>query len=469
MSLRSRLTILFALVAFVASVLVGGISYRGTARELDASTDRFLETRLDETVGSVNDVRFDGVGRDRPVRPGRVFNGRPIANDDSIAQVVGLEGNAISSSVELPVTEGAAQLVDAPTGDSRSRASRSSATLFEDIVVEDESYRMASRATDDGVLVQVARSTDETDELLRTLIGRFFVITRTVAAIAAAVGWFIATTTTAPLRRLSRVAGDVAVTRDFTTDVGETERNDEIGQLAASFASMLDALETSREQQHRLIHDAGHELRTPLTSLRANVALLERARDLPEQDRTEVLAAIRSELVELGALFDEMIDLATDRSDGSAARQPIDLAAVVDAVAGRWQNRTGRPFAVEVESSIVDADPAMIERAINNLVSNADKFSDAGLPIRVTSSDGAVSVIDRGPGIPEADRERIFDRFHRSESTRSMPGSGLGLSIVAQAVELHGGTVWARDADGGGSDVGFRLPLSDAALDHDER
>jgi two-component system sensor histidine kinase MprB len=99
----------------------------------------------------------------------------------------------------------------------------------------------------------------------------------------------------------------------------------------------------------------------------------------------------------------------------------------------------------------------MLERAVGNLVSNADKFSPPGAPITVVSADGMVSVRDAGPGIPAADRERVFDRFFRSDLTRSMPGSGLGLSIVAQIVERHGGRVWARDAEGGGADVGFQL------------
>ncbi len=101
----------------------------------------------------------------------------------------------------------------------------------------------------------------------------------------------------------------------------------------------------------------------------------------------------------------------------------------------------------------------MLERAVGNLVSNADKFSPPGAPITMVSADGMVSVRDAGPGIPAADLDRIFDRFYRSDVTRSMPGSGLGLSIVAQIVRRHGGQVWARNADGGGAEVGFRLQV----------
>jgi two-component system sensor histidine kinase MprB len=108
-------------------------------------------------------------------------------------------------------------------------------------------------------------------------------------------------------------------------------------------------------------------------------------------------------------------------------------------------------------------DAALLDRAINNLISNADKFSEPGEVVSVVSRGGMVSVRDHGPGIASEDRDRVFDRFYRSESTRSMPGSGLGLSIVDQIVSLHGGDVWVGDAEGGGAEVGFRLPIAESA------
>ena len=102
---------------------------------------------------------------------------------------------------------------------------------------------------------------------------------------------------------------------------------------------------------------------------------------------------------------------------------------------------------------------AMLDRAVANLIGNAHKFSPPDEPIEVVVRDGFVAVCDGGPGIPEADRDRVFDRFHRGETTRSMPGSGLGLAIVAKIVDHHGGEVWAGASDRGGADVGFRLPV----------
>lgn len=460
MSLRSRLAVLFGLVALVASALVGAISYRSTASELRDSTDRFLEQRADETVQAVLDRGVEGrlgdnnPGRRSPNRPNRIDNGLPVADDDAIIQITGPGGARITSSSVLPATDASEALRVLRPG----RTSQP-VTQFEDITIDGEPYRMLSQSIPQGGVIQVARSIGEAEALESVLIGRFVAIAAVVALVAAGLGWLIAARATAPLRRLSMVASEVAATRDFTTDVGEANRNDEIGRLASGFATMLDTLEASRVQQHRLVHDAGHEMRTPLTSLRANVAMLERAGELPSEDREEILAAIRSELIELSDLFDEMIDLATDQREADMVFEQVDLAWLVGDVAARWERRSGRTIEIEVSSSLVMGEAVMLERAVGNLVSNADKFSPPGAPITMVSADGMVSVRDAGPGIPAADLDRIFDRFYRSDVTRSMPGSGLGLSIVAQIVRRHGGQVWARNADGGGAEVGLRLQV----------
>ncbi len=461
MSLRSRLAILFGLVALVTSAMVGAFTYRTTTKELSDSIDRFLDTRLTETSQALRDLAVDsegsndrnGNGRPRPGRQDRFFNGRPTADDDSIIQVT-RGSESVRSSVELPVPAGLSSLDEVPVR----------RIVIENIDLDGEPYRMASRALPGGAVIQVARSTAESEAVRDALVGRFALIAMFVALVAGALGWLIASRTTAPLRRLTAVASGVAATTDVGSDLGvadaDVERDDEIGKLAAGFRSMLQRLAASREQQHRLIHDAGHELRTPLTSLRMNVAMLERTTDLPAEQRAEILGAIRSELVELGDLFDEMIDLATDQRDADFHPVPVDLDDLVRSVAERWARRSDRPISIDSVSSVVEGDPAMLQRAVNNLVSNADKFSPPGTSLDIVVRDGSVSVRDAGPGIPVAERGLVFDRFHRSATTRSMPGSGLGLSIVAQIVEVHGGEVWASESPSGGADVGFKLPTS---------
>lgn len=471
MTLRTRLALLFGGVALAATVLVGVLAYRSTASELTQSTDDFLAQRLDELSSGLRGAPFERL-------PRRGDDPR-AADDDAIIQVTLATGRSASSGPTLPT-------VDVDNG-----------RLFSDVEVDGERYRMISERRGER-LVQVARSVEEDVQVLRTLLRRFVLIAAAAAAAAAAIGWFIATRATSPLRRLASVANDVARTGDLNVELSDVRRTDEIGSLADSFVSMLAALEASQSQQRQLIADAGHELRTPLTSMRANVDLLERARSLPEDDRREVVAAIKSELVELTELFNEVVDLATDHGDQEMALAPVDLIGLAGRVAQRWQRRSDRAIDVvngEVSSGssgvgtsgtvlsgtttsaslpgavsgsfTVEGDEAMLERAVSNLVSNAVKFSPAGTPVQIvvgteTAADGSQSLVmsvrDGGPGIAPEERDRVFDRFHRSDAARALPGSGLGLSIVQQIVERHRGEVFVNDAPGGGAEVGFRLP-----------
>jgi two-component system sensor histidine kinase MprB len=132
------------------------------------------------------------------------------------------------------------------------------------------------------------------------------------------------------------------------------------------------------------------------------------------------------------------------------------IAPVVDRVA----QRTGRVVTLTADDSRVMVRPAALARAVSNLIDNAAKFDSSTASIEVVVDNGRVSVADRGPGVPAADRDRIFERFHRADTARTLPGSGLGLSIVAEVAIAHGGQVFAEDRDGGGAVIGLRLPLT---------
>ncbi len=450
MSLRARLALLFGVLGLVVSALVGVLAYRVTRVELADTTDDFLRQRAGEISAGIRPAP------DRRGPPGPPPNVVLPFDPDAISRIIGRNGEVVNESGgTLPATAALADLVD-----ERSGRNRDPKQVFEDIEIDGEPYRMITQSLPEGGVVQVARSTAETEAVETNLVTRFALIAAGGGLLAALAGWFIARRTTAPLRRLADVAGEVAETRDFSTEI-TISRTDEIGQLAGSFQEMLDALETSREQQHRLVHDAGHELRTPLTSLRANVALLERAKNLPEAERAEILAAVNAELGELTGLFTELIDLATDQGELDEPAEVLDMNDVVRTTVQRWQRRVDRPIRVESTSAYVQGHEAMLERALTNLLGNANKFSDPGEPVEVVARAGSVCVRDSGPGIPEADRAHVFERFYRADVTRSMPGSGLGLAIVGQIVERHGGTTWVAESPSGGAEVGFRLPLVD--------
>jgi two-component system sensor histidine kinase MprB len=138
----------------------------------------------------------------------------------------------------------------------------------------------------------------------------------------------------------------------------------------------------------------------------------------------------------------------------------VELGLLARTVAERAERRHGRLVVVTADQSAVEAPLPAVERAVSNLIDNAAKFDQTGGPIEVVVDAGAVSVLDRGPGIVPGDETRVFDRFYRAEGARSRPGSGLGLAIVREVAVRNGGSVFSTPRPGGGAVVGFRLPAA---------
>jgi two-component system sensor histidine kinase MprB len=257
--------------------------------------------------------------------------------------------------------------------------------------------------------------------------------------------------------RLTDAAQRVAETRDLAHRI-ETAGEDELGRLASSFNSMLEALDGSLRAQRQLVADASHELRTPLTSLRTNIEVLARAQDLPSDERARILGDVTLQLDELTGLLGDLIELARG---GELAFQQEDVrldvlvADTVERVAARFP---GLRFTPELEPAIVVGTPERLHRAIGNLLDNAAKWSPPGGEVDVRVAGGDVMVRDHGPGIADEDLPYVFDRFYRSPGARGTPGSGLGLAIVTQIAESHGGTVTADNAEGGGARFTLHLP-----------
>jgi len=228
--------------------------------------------------------------------------------------------------------------------------------------------------------------------------------------------------------------------------------------LAESFSTMVGAVAHSQDQQRRLVSDASHEMRTPLTSLRSNVELLRQIELLPPDERREVIGDVLDDVDELAVLLGELVELASDLA-AAEPEESVRLGDLARAVAARTQRRTEREVTVDDSAAVeVVGRPRQLERAISNLVDNGVKYSEPATPIDIVVSGTRVTVGDRGRGISDDDVERIFDRFYRAVDVRTQPGSGLGLSIVDEIVRSHGGSVFARNRDGGGAEVGFTLP-----------
>ncbi|MFD0278381.1 sensor histidine kinase [Kitasatospora sp. NPDC127111] len=283
--------------------------------------------------------------------------------------------------------------------------------------------------------------------------------------LAGLAGRLVARSALKPVDRLTDVVEHIARTEEVGTTI-PVHGSDEIARLSTSFNSMSTALANSRERQTRLIADAGHELRTPLTSLRTNVDLLirsdETGRPLPAGTRTKLLGNMKAQMQELTVLIGDLLQL----SRPDSPRQVRNLAVVaLHETAHRAVERAklrgpGLAFETDVAPWYVHGDAAALERAVINLLDNAVKYSPPGGTVEVRLDRGVLTVRDHGPGIPADELPYVFDRFWRSPSSRQLPGSGLGLSIVAQSVREAGGEVSLGPApDGGpGALATVRLP-----------
>lgn len=278
--------------------------------------------------------------------------------------------------------------------------------------------------------------------------------------LAFGLGLFLARQALHPLEEVTNEIETVATTNDLQYRLVEGDE-DELGRLRRVFNRLLHSVESSQNLQRQLVVDASHELRTPLTSLRTNAQVLSRAGELSVEELHQITDDMVTQVDELAALVTDLGELARgERSEGALERLRLD-DSVDECV------ETARTYArirditidVEMETSFVEARHDRLNRAISNLLTNAVKFSPEGGHIAVRSSEGTVSVSDSGPGIADEDRQYVFDRFWRSPSARSLPGSGLGLSIVAQVVEEFHGTVTVdRDPILGGARFTLTFP-----------
>jgi two-component system sensor histidine kinase MprB len=193
--------------------------------------------------------------------------------------------------------------------------------------------------------------------------------------------------------------------------------------------------------------------------MRTNIDLLTQADlALDPVQREELLADVRAQMEELTTLIGDLVALAREE-EAPTAVGPVDLVELLDHAVSRVRLRAPSVlFEVRTEPWWVIGDEPGLERALTNLLDNAAKFSPAEGTVRVTLVGGTLTVDDQGPGIAEADLPHVFDRFYRSAESRAMPGSGLGLSIVRQTADRHGGSVTAGSNSGGGARMTLVLP-----------
>ena len=278
--------------------------------------------------------------------------------------------------------------------------------------------------------------------------------------LALGLGIFLARQALHPLEAVTNEIETVALTNDLGHRLAEGDA-DELGRLRRVFNELLRSVENSQTLQRQLVVDASHELRTPLTSLRTNAQVMSRAPLLNSEELHQITDDMVTQVDELAALVNDLGELARgERSEGEIEELRLEDCVEECVETARTYARV-RDITIEsdIEPSTVLGRRDRLARAISNLLTNAVKFTPVGGRINVTSAEGTVSVSDSGPGISDEDRQHVFDRFWRSPTARALPGSGLGLSIVAQVVaELHGTVRVDRDPELGGARFTISVP-----------
>ena len=445
MTLRAKLALVLASLAALAAIGVGLLSYDATSTRMLAEIDRTLL----RSSRARNDLDDDNLPNPGGGPPGRGGDGGVQLASLEVFQVLNAAGQIIiqTDGVTLPVN--AAELAVARTGRGE---------VLRTVTGSDKrEFRVRTQPRRIGAF-QFGRDLSEMNRVLHDLRSRILLVGGVAVVLAAFAGWFAARGLTKSLSALTEAASEVSSTGRLDIDVAAGGR-DEVGRLGTAFSTMLTALNTSREDQRRLVQDAGHELRTPLTSLRTNVDVLRRHGDLPAEMRAKVLDDLDIEVAELSSLVEEVVAVGSGRSPDEPSVE-VRIADVVESAAGRVGRRTGRTIDITADNSVVLAQRSSLDRAITNLLDNAAKFDNSAEPIEISVANGRVAVRDHGPGIAPEDLDLVFDRFYRADASRSRQagGSGLGLAITKALVEAHDGNVTASSPAGEGLTVSFEIP-----------
>ncbi len=441
MTLRWRLASVLAIAVFFAFFVASGAAFVATRGILVRS----LENSLIDRAATITGIENPFVAR-RSLAPQQ--DSETLGGDAFAVRVLNQRGNLVLNAglpVDLPLD-----------GRDRAIAIVGGTPLVRDAITDEGVFKMVTMHYPEIGAVQVAGSMGRINNnlnLLRSNLWRFGLV---AAAGAAVVGAATATRIAKPIVLLTDLSEEITSTGRLDRQI-DNNRDDEIGRLTQSFNRMVRSLALSREQQHRLVQDASHELRTPLTSVRTNIEVLRRARTISSEERDQLLADVNAELVELSELVSELVELATDQHTAEVAERVM-LHEVAQAAVERFSRRHGREVSIDLEPSWLMGRPGMLERGITNLLENAHKWGPPGTTVEVVLRGGKLSVADHGPGIPTEERERVWNRFYRTDDARSMQGSGLGLAIVRHIVEAHAGRVFVEEGADGGAVVGFELP-----------
>jgi len=475
MSIRLRLTLLYSAILALTLIVFGLALYMIQSQYTLEALKRDL-TRSGERLGGAVLWAYQ-----RPVLPGdqetqpppprtfEVFTGDPAfqgLREREIVRVLDDSGTLIASPLS-------GEQESLPLSAQGIQALQSQEEWWQTGIVNDEHVLIYNRPVISNgeviFIIQAARQLTERDRSLAALATTLVIASLVTVLIAFGIGWVLSGAALRPIHRITQTAQAIGNESDFSRRVEYSGPNDEIGQLAKTFNSMLVRLQNayqqvaqSLEMQRNFVADVSHELRTPLTTLRGNLDLLRRKPALPDEEQDDILSDMVEENDRLIRLITDLLILARADAGRNRVKEPLDLMPVLEEV-----YKQARQLDVQRQITLDTTSPLMVlgdrdavKQVILILLDNAIKHSvgEIVLSAQMQGSYGVISVRDSGPGIPPEKLEHVFDRFFRGEDSPQTPGFGLGLPIAKALTEAIGGQIEIESSVGRGSVVRVRLP-----------
>ena len=471
MSIRFRFTLLYTFILALTLTVFGVALYTIQAqstldslkRDLMDGSNKLAEITLKTDFPNEHrppddqkppPVSFDQFSSDQGLKDFR---------EREIARVLDLDGNLVASPFgreedALPLSAEGLQAV------------QNGGDWFESAMVSEEEMLIYSRPVivenEVVYIIQIARALTERNRTLQSLSLTLLIAGSLTTLIAFGIGWLFSGFTLRPIHRLTQTAQTIGDERDFTRRVNYTGPQDEVGQLASTFNSMLSRLqdafqkvEYSLEMQRNFVADVSHELRTPLTTLRGNLGLMRR--DLPAEEKIDIVNDMVDESDRLIRLVNELLLLARADAGRSLAKEALDASTVLEETCRQaHQLDPQRNINLNVpEKLFIRGDRDAFKQVALILLDNALKHSNGNINVtaKQLGKQVEIRVQDFGEGIPADKLEHVFDRFYRGDDTSTIPGFGLGLPIAKTLVEAQGGEIILESEVGKGSVVILRF------------
>jgi signal transduction histidine kinase len=443
-SLRVRLALFGAAVVALTLVLFGSLLYTLLAHGATTNQDDALRNRASEAVASLNAAA--GITPRASIAPADLRT-----STDVFVEVLDPTWTAIYSTAQLKGS--------APIPSARFRVT--AAEVFGGYFDTEQGLRLFALPFNGGYVL-TGQSTRVLQSNLSGVLG-FLIISGVPTLIAAlAASWLVAGRALKPLKDVAGTADDIGRARDFGRRLPQRRSRDEVALLSTSFNRMLDQLQDSYESQRRFVADASHELRTPLTTIQGNAGLLARGPAVSDEVLRAAAADIAAETARMTRLVDRMLTLARADSGLALELAPVELGQVVVEVCRQAQTvHSHRQVESVAGAATIAGDEDAIRQLIWILLDNALRHARSRVSVTV-AIEGAwarLTVADDGPGIAVDEREHVFERFYRSDRSRTGQGAGLGLSIARWIVEQHRGRILAGEGELGGAAIWVDLPL----------